>query len=100
MSSLRDRFLTEYAAARVNLRLTEAGYERYVVDLYPDRLAALDLILHLMWAGLALFFALRTSNFGLLGTLALSLGGMIIAFIIASLTVAVAYPRPLTSGLY
>lgn len=78
----KDRFLAEYEAARVNLTLTDDGYERYVVDLYPDKLAVLDMVLHLIWAASALFFAFRVSTYGAVGTLAASLGGMVFALLL------------------
>lgn len=80
--SHRDRFLAEYQDARVNLALSDEGYERYVVDLYPNRLSFLDMLVHAIWVVLALYFAFRTSTFGVVGTLAISLGGMILALLI------------------
>ncbi|TET65055.1 MAG: hypothetical protein E3J56_16340 [Candidatus Aminicenantes bacterium] len=78
----RDRFIHEYQSARVNLTLTEEGYERYIVDLYPDKLAIVDILLHVIWIAVALFFAFRTSEMSLLGTVASSLGGMLFALLI------------------
>jgi hypothetical protein len=78
----RDRFIHEYQNARVNLVLTEEGYERHIVDLYPDKLAIVDICLHTTWLAVALFFAFRTSEMTLLGTVATSFGGMLLALLI------------------
>ncbi len=78
----RDRFMHEYQSARVNLTLTEEGYERYIVDLYPNKLAIVDILLHATWIAVAFFFAFRTAEMSLLGTVATSLGGMLFALLI------------------
>jgi len=78
----RDRFIHEHQSARLNLTLTEKGYERYIIDLYPDKLVILDILLHTIWIAVALFFAFRTSEMSLMGTVATSLGGMLFAFLI------------------
>ncbi|NLX92157.1 MAG: hypothetical protein GXZ07_11365 [Firmicutes bacterium] len=77
----RDRFMTEFQEGRMNLTITEKGYNRYAVNLYPNKLAAVEILLHLTWIAIALFFAIQTSNMGLLGTVALSLGGMVFVFL-------------------
>ena len=74
--------MQEYQSGRVNLTLTEEGYERYIVDLYPDKLLIVDILLHATWVGVALFFALKTSEMSLIGMLATSLGGMLLALLI------------------
>ena len=76
------RFMCEYQGARVNLNLTDEGYERYIIDQYPDKLAIVDILLHAIWIAVALFFAVRTSESSLLGTLATSLGRMLLALLI------------------
>ena len=78
----RKQFMREYQDARVNLTLTEEGYERYIVDLYPNHLAIVDMLLHATWIVVALFLAFRTSEMSLLGTLATSFGGMLLALLI------------------
>jgi len=78
----RDRFMNEYQSARVNLTLTQEGYERYIVDLYPNKLAIVDILLHAIWIAVALFFACRTLEMSLLVTVATSLGGMLFALLI------------------
>ena len=107
----RDRFTHEYQSARVNLTLTEEGYERYIVDMYPDKLAIVDILLHVIWIAVALFFAFRTSEMSLLGTVATSLGGMLFALLIgkfmplglllggAALSLDQVLPIPFTKGL-
>ena len=77
-----DRFMHEYQSARVNLTLTEEGYQQYIVDLYPNKLAIVDILLHTIWIAVALFFAFRTSEMSLLGAVATSLGGMLFALLI------------------
>jgi len=78
----RDGFMNEYQSARLHLTLTEEGYERYIADLYPDKLAIIDTLLHATWIAVALFFAFRTSEMSLLGTVATSVGGMLLALLI------------------
>ncbi len=78
----RNRFLKEYEEARVNLALTEEGYERYVVDLFPNRLAVLDLLVQCTWVVLSLFFAFRSSDLGITGALSISIGGMALALLV------------------
>lgn len=78
----RDRFMNEYQNARVNLALTEEGYERHIVDLYPDKLAIADICLHAIWIAIAIFFAFRMSEMTLMGTAATSVGGMVIVLLI------------------
>ncbi|MFC1693257.1 hypothetical protein ACFL1R_07115 [Candidatus Latescibacterota bacterium] len=72
----------EYQSARVDFTLTEEGYERYIVDLYPDKLAIVDMLLHAIWIILALFFAFRMLDMSLLGTVGTSLGGILLALLI------------------
>lgn len=78
----REQFMHEYQDATVNLTLTEEGYERYIVDLYPNQLAIVDMLLHATWIVVALFLAFRTSEMSLLVTLATSFGGMLLALLI------------------
>ena len=80
----RNRFIDEYQNARVNLTLTEDGYERYVVDLYPGKLAVVDILVHAIWILVVLFFAFQTSKMGIPGTFVTSLGGMLLAFLIGT----------------
>ena len=62
MVDYRNRFIDGYQNGRGNLALTDRGYERYMVDLYPDELAVVDILVHVTWIFGALFFAFRTSG--------------------------------------
>jgi hypothetical protein len=76
--------MAEYKSARVNLNITEEGYQRYVINLYPNKLAVIDMLLHAIWIVVALFFAFRTSNMGLGTTIAASLGGMTLTLLLGT----------------
>lgn len=77
-----ERFLEEYRSGRVNLALTDKGYEKYAEDPYPGKLRLIGALLHAAWFAAALFFAFRTSETDGPGTLAVSLGGMLLALLI------------------
>jgi hypothetical protein len=56
-----DQFKDEYRQRRVRLALTDDGYQRKVVDLYPDAEVVADGLVHLAWMGTALYVAVTLS---------------------------------------
>lgn len=78
------RFMDEYQNARMNLELTDEGYTRHVVYLYPDKLAFIEILLHLGWVLTAIYFALGIPTDSTMEAIIISAAGMVAAFIVAS----------------
>lgn len=84
MDSYLQRFLKEYENARVNISLTETGYDMLVKALYPKSLDYFAAIMQLAWIVIGTIYALRITSHSVFLTIIIVIVTLFVAYVVST----------------